>query len=206
MEYRLSVLFGTPLWSFKADNIAATNEALTKAIQAERQRDPAGVRVSNQLGWQSKPQMEFNEDFKILVNLINKHLMKVGTDYGFGEKSSRLRIASMWANVNSSGGSNLVHSHQSPIADPNPLVLSGCYYVKVPPKSGAFVMYDFFRPLRYIQLPFQQMNMMNSHVLKIDPKEGSLLFFPAWMEHGVEVNESDEERLSIAFNVALLTG
>lgn len=40
--------------------------------------------------------------------------------------------------------------------------------------------------------------------VKMPPKEGSLLFFPAWMEHSVEQNLSDEERISIAYNVALM--
>lgn len=33
------------------------------------------------------------------------------------------------------------------------------------------------------------------------PEAGRMYVFPGWMEHGVEVNESESDRVSIAFNV-----
>lgn len=83
-------------------------------------------------------------------------------------------------------------------------MISGCYYVRVPKNSGQFVVEDFSRPMRYLQLPFQEQNLMNSFTIKVPPTEGSVLFFPAWVEHSVEANHSNEERVSIAFNVALM--
>ena len=58
--------------------------------------------------------------------------------------------------------------------------------------------------MRYLQLPFQQANLTNSFTIKVPPKEGNILFFPARMEHSVEENKSDESRVSIAFNVAII--
>ena len=37
----------------------------------------------------------------------------------------------------------------------------------------------------------------------IVPQEGMLLFFPTWLEHDVEPSKTDDERISIAFNVRL---
>ena len=203
MAENLSLLFSVPLWSFQANNPEETNKKLVAAVYEEKKND-AGVSISNQGGWQSHGKLHFKDEFKILVDMINKHLMQVGTDYGFGSESSKLKVTSMWANINPKGGSNTVHSHQSPCGMPNPLVLSGCYYARVPANSGQFVLEDFSRPMRYLQLPFQQPNLINSFTVKVPPKEGDLLLFPAWMEHSVEANSSNEERISIAFNVAII--
>jgi len=203
MENNLSVLFGMPLWSFKADNFTELNEKLIEAIEEEKKTDK-GIQLSNQGGWQSHGKLHFKDGFKPLVDLINKHLQQVGKDYGFGRATSQLKVTSMWANSNTHGNSNKLHSHQSPSGMPNPLVISGCYYVRVPPNSGEFVLEDFSRPMRYLQLPFQEPNLMNSFTIKIPPSAGKLLFFPAWMEHSVEENKSNEERISIAFNVGII--
>ncbi|MFK5950017.1 MAG: TIGR02466 family protein [Methylococcales bacterium] len=204
MEKNLSILFGMPLWKFQAEDKSALNEALLKSIIKEKKTD-LGVKLSNQGGWQSHGKLHFKKEFRMLVDTINKYLPQVGKDYGFGVASAKLKVTSMWVNVNTGGSSNAVHSHQSPSGMPNPLVLSGCYYIKVPENSGQFVLEDFSRPMRYLQLPFQEPNLMNSFTIKLPPKEGDLLFFPAWMEHSVEVNNSKDERISIAFNVAIIT-
>ena len=36
----------------------------------------------------------------------------------------------------------------------------------------------------------------------IEPQEGMIMFFPSWLEHDVEPSKSDEDRISIAFNVS----
>ena len=36
--------------------------------------------------------------------------------------------------------------------------------------------------------------------LSFDPLEGHMLIFPSNLKHGVEMNQSDEDRISIAFN------
>ena len=203
MSKNLSKLFSVPLWTFEAENALELNKNLFQSIKVEQKAD-TGVSISNQGGWQSHGKLHFKTEFIELVELINKRLLQVGKDYGFGIMSSKLKITSMWANVNDKACSNTVHSHQSPVGMPNPLVISGCYYVKVPKNSGQFVLEDFSRPMRYLQLPFQEANLMNSFTVKILPKEGNLLLFPSWMEHSVETNRSNEERISIAFNVALI--
>ena len=34
-------------------------------------------------------------------------------------------------------------------------------------------------------------------------QEGTMYIFPAWLEHGVEPNGSNEDRICIAFNVSV---
>ena len=35
----------------------------------------------------------------------------------------------------------------------------------------------------------------------IDPEEGMILYFPHWLEHEVTANPTDEDRVSVSFNI-----
>ena len=41
-------------------------------------------------------------------------------------------------------------------------------------------------------------------LIKYPPKEGDICIFPAFFEHWVEENQSDEDRISVSFNVELI--
>jgi len=40
--------------------------------------------------------------------------------------------------------------------------------------------------------------------IRMKPEEGRIYVFPGWLEHGVEENQSDADRVSISFNVLAL--
>lgn len=65
-------------------------------------------------------------------------------------------------------------------------VLSGVYYVKVPPHSGKLIFYA-------------------DDTITLEPREGLLVLFSPALEHEVMKNASDEVRLSIGFNASLLS-
>ena len=101
----------------------------------------------------------------------------------------------MWLNVNSKGDSNIRHTHFN-----SSILLSGVFYVKVPPNSGNIRFYDP-RGISIHNPPDNRYYFDGSEYNYITPKEGMLLFFPSWFEHSVEENKSDEERMSIGFNI-----
>jgi uncharacterized protein (TIGR02466 family) len=43
-------------------------------------------------------------------------------------------------------------------------------------------------------------NTFSSATYTINPVEGKLIIFPAWLEHEVLPTNTDEERISISFN------
>jgi hypothetical protein len=97
------------------------------------------------------------------------------------------------------GGVTSLHNHWAPWS-----LFSGCYYIKVPPKSGNLV---FSR--------WRSQTVANEVVLRdadffadidVPPSEGLLILFPSWLEHLVRPNESDEPRISLAFNFRLADG
>ena len=66
-----------------------------------------------------------------------------------------------------------------------------------------------FVNLKYINEFFWRENILedfsttNSTTQTFSPKPNTLLLFPPWIDHKVEINKTDEERISIAFNTML---
>ena len=106
---------------------------------------------------------------------------------------------STWVNINGRGAYNRRHTHADGIN-----LLSGVYYVTVPENSGNIVFFDpravmvhSFADMRYYGLN----GSTGSHEYKIKPEEDKLLLFPCWLEHHVEANNTNEDRISISFNL-----
>jgi len=104
---------------------------------------------------------------------------------------------SNWVNINGRGAYNRKHTHADGIN-----FLSGVYYAAVPENSGNIVFYDprptiinSFADIRYYGLG----NPVHSY--RIPAKENRLLLFPCWLEHEVQPNNTNEDRISISFNV-----
>lgn len=100
-----------------------------------------------------------------------------------------------WVNINKKGDSNSRHLHYT-----SNLYLSGVYYVKVPENSGNIRFYDPRGPI--VRDAQDTVHFYGEYMYQyIVPQEGMIIFFPTWLEHDVEENQSDEDRVSIAFNI-----
>ena len=87
----------------------------------------------------------------------------------------------IWATVHKEGVMH--HRHDHPFA-----LISGVYYVNVPPGSGDIVLYD----------PRPQHS--NNDII-LTPFPGEFLFFPSWLKHQVQGTVGSDPRISFAFNV-----
>ena len=47
-------------------------------------------------------------------------------------------------------------------------------------------------------------NNLNCQVQSITPKAGTLVLFPSYLEHKVDENLSNEERIVVSFNISLI--
>ena len=103
----------------------------------------------------------------------------------------------MWVNRNPKGASNSRHTHMT---FTRPILLSGVYYVKVPENSGRIRFYDP-RMISLIKPPEYEYYYDAAQYNFVNPQEDMIIMFPSWFEHDVEENKSDEERISIGFNI-----
>ena len=72
--------------------------------------------------------------------------------------------------------------------------------MKVPENSGRIRFYDP-RMISSLNPPDHQYYYNSQSYNFIVPQEDMILFFPSWLEHDVEENQSNEERISIGFNI-----
>ena len=105
-----------------------------------------------------------------------------------------LFVTGCWANVNAKGAGHPRHSH------PNNF-LSGVYYAKVQDGADTINFHDPRVQAGVLRPPVVELGGENADQAVIRVETGCLLVFPAWLEHSVDPNRSDELRISISFNL-----
>ena len=166
------------------------NRLFEKEVLAWADKDK-GVKRTNMNGWHSQTDMHEIPVFKPLVDELFKMQREM-----FQEEwlESEPVIGNMWANINPPGGYNRPHLH------PNSH-FSGVYYIKAPKNSGQIV-FNEPRSAAHMVMPEEKRRTSFTFVERssLDPLEGRIIMFPAWLWHCVEPNESNDIRISVSFN------
>jgi uncharacterized protein (TIGR02466 family) len=84
---------------------------------------------------------------------------------------------------------NYGHIHHHGVAD-----ISGVYYYKTNGQDGDLF---FESPLHAGQTSI----LFRTDRIKVAPLVGRLLLFPGWLQHGIITNLTDNQRISISFNI-----
>jgi uncharacterized protein (TIGR02466 family) len=108
-------------------------------------------------------------------------------------------LSEYWININLNSKIQFPHSH------PN-RAFSAVYYVSAGEDCGDIV---FLNPNKVLCQNFsddciEDYNEFTATHWKITPKDNLLIIFPSWLEHYVQPNNSNVERISIAFNSRML--
>ena len=191
-----NLFFPTPVWTLQLDNYQSINEQMYKFIKITQSKDQQGISKSNIKGWHSKDfNMQENEP-KNFIKFILPAIEQVITDMNWEKQKQSVNINNMWAIINTGGSANLRHQHGNS-------TISGAYYVRAPKNSGDIVFYDP-RPAPVYTYPKAiNPNLLNAQVNGISPKEGALVLFPSYLDHSVNENLSNEERIVISFNITI---
>lgn len=126
-------------------------------------------------------------EFKnVLMHHVYQYTSMLGMDF---EKAKVFRIHESW--MTSTGKGEFAHIHHHHLSTD----LSGAYYYKTSGDDGAIF---FMNPCPMFST-FMLEHLTNNFT--ITPQVGKLLLFPSWLEHGVHVNNTDHERMSVSFNI-----
>lgn len=173
-------IFHTPIWGFMLNTEQYHIEDYIETIRDMMQQTPS-VKKSNFGGWQSNDNLHKIGVFRELCSTIER-----GANSVLESKNVKPdKITSMWANVNHKYSSNAAHVHEG--------ILSGVFYLKVPKNSGKLV---FINPAIR-----SDARMLRESNYGVTPEPLAMILFPSWLEHYVEQNLSDEDRISISFNI-----
>ena len=110
-------------------------------------------------------------------------------------------VCDSWVNINPPHSFNVKHCH--PNCD-----IAGVLWIKIPENSGDIVFHSPYNYISYNEMicytrGFQEKGKY-FHDYKFPAREGNLLLFPAHLEHKVGDNNSDEDRISVSFNLKLI--
>jgi uncharacterized protein (TIGR02466 family) len=147
---------------------------------------------SNRGGWQSDTNLWNREVFKPLLEKTTNITQSIIGD--ISDKKLQMVIRSMWGNINPKGGMNFTHIHPSGW-------MSGVYYIQLP-KDNNIISFEDPRPAR--MMDFQRSCLVKDEYFDYQVKVGDLILFPSWLPHFVLPNTSEENRISISFNIELL--
>lgn len=108
------------------------------------------------------------------------------------EVRANLSMSRGWVNKQCPGKPLVIHDH-------SPAILAAVYYVNCPENSGDLLLVDPRGSTNWGRNP--EGNLSNVKHQRIKPVAGKLVLFPAYILHMVEVNNSTENRISIATNI-----
>jgi len=179
--------FSTPFWiedlELDIDNITSTVKDIQRVCE--------GNKNSNIGGWQSKDLVSDTiSNYKHLYKLVNTLQKSIDTISTQIDPTMKLCIGNVWINVNNRGDYNTPHYHPGSS-------LAGVLYIQC--STGSNI--EFKHETLMEHYPLQTKSEMFADKLELFPKVGRLIVFPAWIKHSVTPNESDTERISIAFNI-----
>ena len=109
-------------------------------------------------------------------------------------ENDEFEITGSWANINPPTGVNTPHAH------PNNF-LSGVYYVQTSPGADEILFSDPRSQASVISPKVTEETIFTGNEISVPAREGRMIFFPAWLVHGVPANKSRRDRISISYNI-----
>ena len=182
-------LFPSRIWQAHLPALVPHLEGWKKAVQAMRAANPAPAGRTVRQGWNGEDMAVLaRPEFAPLQQAVRAACAAALSEMGQGESAFSLQS---WINMHDRGGFNFLHMHEGSL-------LSGSFYISAPPGSGQFVFRD---PRPGVINGSIKGGVPNGHAdVHLTPSAGLLVLFPCWMEHYVEPHDSDESRITLAFN------
>jgi uncharacterized protein (TIGR02466 family) len=162
---------------------------LVEIVQRYHDSNITKIQYSNRGGWQS-PAMSVGdcEEFDQIISQVQQYLTPIYQEYGVGHTPM---LSNYWFNINQQHSYNLSHTHPGS-------VFSTVLYLQVPEHSGNLILQRSDNQQAYVIA--NHSTPKNQTSFTIEPTEGMLIAFPSHVPHYVEQNESNQQRISVAFN------
>ena len=191
----MRTIFPTVIHELKVENFKSLKNKLVQFVYEQQKKDLDGVNFSNVGGWQSQP--NYNTYDNILLSTISETLMPYFKNNVL-DMSKEIKYEGLWMNINKKGNHNATHDHPG-------CHIAGVFWINSPPGCGNLEMqspnsFNMGTEMMMYTEEFQKKSSAYP-VYMFPPTEGSILLFPACINHRVTFNESDGDRISSAVNL-----
>ena len=130
-----------------------------------------------------------------VINLAEQYSTNV-----LGLEKDSLVLNAMWANVRKNYSKHHIHQH------PNSFV-SGVMYLQIPTDTelDTFFFVDPRPAKNMFHGIFEKESPISNRSWWYTPKEGCVIMFPSWLEHGTDefFSTTNNYRISLSFNLIL---
>jgi len=186
----LRYLFPTTIGIYQDDDIAETIIPYAKRYLADDNE------LTNTWGYKNTYKPVNGLETKEELQFLCEYIKGIGDLYlqENGFKSQKL-IPHMFFSGMVSGDFHKRHFHPHSI-------LSGVLYLNVPEGSSKIRFYDPSTLKKYTKLEIETDSETNWEYFELPPKKGMILVFPSWLEHEVLENKSQQDRMTVVFNLA----
>lgn len=188
-------MFSIPLIHCELDEDTSELRQCTDYVLNSNQVDVDEYKMFEKSGLKETVDFEFRvlEQFpkmKQMFTHISNRLIKEGLNY-----DNKLEISSSWFTKTHKGEQSPMHDHKN-------CVFSAVYYYgDYDDKVANLIFKNPIVNLTSYRLNVGKSNKFNTYDIEITPQAGSLLIFPSYVSHKIDVHKSDIPRLSLAFNM-----
>ena len=188
-------MFSIPLIHCELDEDTSELRQCTDYVLNTNQVDVDEYKIFDKSGLKETIDFEFRvlEQFpkmKQMFTHISNRLIKEGLNY-----DNKLEISSSWFTKTHKGEQSPMHDHKN-------CVFSAVYYYgDYDDKVGNLIFKNPIVNLTSYRLNVNKSNRFNTYDIEVTPQAGSLLIFPSYVSHKIDVHKSDIPRLSLAFNM-----
>jgi len=193
LNYKTNLIFPIPVHQFDVNGFEEIQNQLIDYAYNLKKEDE-GVSISNHGGWQSTGFYVSNE-----LDVLHNFIINCLAEFPAIEKSTNLTVHA-WININKPGDYNVKHNH--PGVD-----LAGVLWIKTPENSGNIIFESPYNFNSYREITSYHDEFKNSFNIDYNyyfsPFEGRMIVFPSHLQHQVTKNKSNEDRISVSFNIRL---
>jgi uncharacterized protein (TIGR02466 family) len=177
--------WATPVWEIQTDLNNRFNQGLLDEIDAYNNTRSHGD-IENIWSCDTPHIAQLN---KTILDIVSEHAAPFISTSENHEEFKFFHVRG-WYNYNEPGCGKKIHAHGG-------AKLTATYYANVPDNGGDIVLVD---PRGGVDWDTEGGRKFKS----ITPKTGSLIFFPSFLLHSVETNESTEARISISTDITVI--
>ena len=194
----MKTIFPTIIHEIYIPTFKQIENDLIKLAYHEKKKDSKGAFKSNQHGWQSQPLNPDHEFASMIMEAVKNHFV---TERIYKDCVG-LQLLNLWINISGKHAYNSKHDHPGSH-------LSGVVWVKIPPNSGRLEFeapFSFTREKEFENYNEKVKERYNVYsMIYYNPQPGMMVIFPSDLKHEVMSNKSNEDRISISFNLKIIS-
>jgi len=195
-------LFPTPLYTYKAEN--------QEYIDIQEELKTVVDKLYDEEHWAQNPNWSASSQYlsnkgNFIEHLLQQENLKLTGEFIMNHCVNymaamdvkpvfKAAMNSSWLTLNKPGISSHIHDHGN-------AHISGVYWYKTNGNDGDIVFRNTVKELKC-----NPIGSSIAHENSFPPEQGRLILFPGFLDHSVRENRTDNDRISLSFNILLETG